>query len=113
MSTGTLVKIPPVGEVIRTRIERKTGPTMEEIRDQVGGYYEQIGVIFGGEKRTAYIDEDARIKRQPPPVNEIATRMVQAFYADRGRTVDILGNIVIWVPNEKPKTQGDSNVPGK
>lgn len=103
MTTGILVKIDPIGNITRRRIERKAGPTMEEIRDMVGSYYAQIGVIHEGKKCTAYIDEDAKIKRLPPPVNAFATRMVQEYYAEGGKTVDILGNIVVWIPDEKIK----------
>jgi hypothetical protein len=126
MAKGYLVKVDHEGTITRTRIDRVTGPTVKEIQDQLGGYFAQIGVLFEGSQRTAYIDEDAKLPKRGkplPPVNPYATRMVQEYYADRGKTVDILGNIVIWIPDEGrvPKPQplrprdlqgGGDGVPG-
>lgn len=100
MATGELVKIEPGGEITRLRIDRKTGPTMVEIRSTIGGgYYAQLGMIFEGKKRVGYVDEDAKCKKNPPPVNAYATRMVQEFYPEGG-TVDILGSVGVWVPDD-------------
>lgn len=104
MSTGTLVKIEPTGTITRIRCESKAGPTHVELQDAVGGYYAKIGVVYEGKKRVGHIDEDAKMKApaRRPPLNPLATRMVQEYYADGGMTVDILGNLVVWIPDEKP-----------
>lgn len=100
MATGYLVRIAVDGTVTRIRIARKTGPTVEQIQTSIDGkHFARLGVVYEGQRRTAYVDEDAKMMKTPPPVNSEATRMLQEFYAGQAKTVDILGTISVWVPD--------------
>lgn len=101
MATGYLVKIDPAGEVTRHRVDHKGGPSVEQLQTLLGGYFAQVGVVYEKHKRIAYVDSDAslsKVGKPLPPVNPFATEMVQDFYP-QGRTVDILGSILVWIPD--------------
>lgn len=66
-------------------------PPLEMLQQAVGGYIEHIAVTYNGKRYSAYIDEEARIKRIRPPMNFPASRI--AGYPILGPMVIDLGKL--------------------
>ena len=92
--SGKLVRVAPGVEESIHVWAGKGRPPLDMLQDLVGGYIQLWpgGVRFEGRLREAYCDEDGIAKR---------LRDNHAAFAKYG--ADILGPLVIWIPDPAPK----------
>lgn len=95
---GTLIRIDAEGNKTYFRVENEIGPTVEDLKKAVGGSFANCQCLYEGVKRTAWVDENGNSKGLR--VNPIAARLVQEAYPKGCETNLILGNFVIFVPDE-------------
>jgi hypothetical protein len=94
--SGTVITIRTNGERVEQRWEKSGPPKWEVLRDAVGGYIERIKVRWGDRVRDAYVNENGMAENLPfNPSSHLCTGLFAG--------TQILGNIVIWVPDPKVK----------
>lgn len=68
--------------------------SLESLQETVGGYIEAIGL----DGAIGFVDEHAKLRNEPPPVNQIATKLLREA---GGRPEDyVVGTFVLTGPAE-------------
>ena len=105
-------------------IEPTKPPEVREIPDDQEAAYKAMSEIIGGyleclpftPTTDAFIDEEAKIRDDKPPVmNGIATRLIRIFLDRLGRTLmpgDYITNTMVIVGNRNPKGEVDGDTYG-
>lgn len=99
MQYGKLITVRPDGTRKEARLSHK--PTLEELQAEVGGYIERVRVRIEGRVRDAFVNEDGIAENLP--VNRPAMGLLAPPF-DANVNV-LLGNLVAWVPDPKPKKE--------
>lgn len=95
--SGRLVKLEPNGNVTETRWEKRGPPDWQTLKALVGGYIEGVQVKYDGKLRQAYVNENGLLEGDI--YNQRATWLTDG----RSKGTDIVGNMVIWIPDQKVK----------
>jgi hypothetical protein len=95
--SGRLVKFEPNGNVSETVWPKNGTPNWETLRDLVGGYIERVQVRYDGKLRQAYANENGI--SDGDLYNQRASWITDGTH----KGVEIVGNLVIWVPDAKVK----------
>lgn len=96
--SGKLVVIHPSGMVTEHPYEKSGAPDWVALKGLVGGYIERVRVRYEGKVRDAYVNENGI--SEGLPLNPHGAAILAAPFTPG---TEIVGPLVVWVPNPKVK----------
>lgn len=95
--SGKLITIDPNGNVTTTVYSKSGTPDWQTLKTLVGGYIERVQVRWDTKLRDAYVNENGL--SEGCIYNQKATWLTDGQF----KGVEIVGPLVIWVPDPKKK----------